>query len=82
MKLTLALSVAAAALLALGAATAAELPSRHTQPAPAAKTCRIDGQAGVILPGSETCMRVSGSVNAQISFGNVSDSRQIRATAP
>ena len=79
MKLTFALSIAVAALVALQAATAAELPSRHAQPAPAAKKCRIDGQEGVILPGSETCMRVSGYVSAQATFGTVGGSRKIGA---
>ncbi len=79
MKLTLALSIAVAALLALQAATAAELPSRQAQPAPTAKKCQIDGQEGVVLPGAGTCMRVSGYVNAQAAFGTVNGSRKIGA---
>ena len=74
MKLTFALSIAVAALLALQTASAAELPSRQEQPAAAAKKCRIDGQNGVVLPGSDTCMRVNGYVNAQTTFGTVSGS--------
>lgn len=77
MKLTFALTIGIAALLAPQAATAAELPSRQAQPAPAATKCRIDGQEGIILPGSGTCMRVSGYVNAQAAFGTLSKSRQI-----
>jgi hypothetical protein len=75
-KLTLALSAAVAALVALQAAAAAELPLRHARPAPAAKKCGIDGQEGVILPGSETCLHVSGSVDAQVTVGK---SRQVGA---
>jgi hypothetical protein len=78
-KLTFALTIVVAALLALQAATAAELPSRQAQPAPAAKKCRIDGQEGLILPGSGTCMRVSGYVSAQTTVGTVGKSRQIGA---
>jgi hypothetical protein len=78
-KLTFALTIAVAALLTLQAATAAELPSRQAQPAPAAKNCRIDGHKGLILPGSGTCMRVSGYVNAQATFGTVARSRKIDA---
>jgi hypothetical protein len=78
-KLTFALTIGIAALLAPKAATAAELPSRQAQPAPAATKCRIDGQEGIILPGSGTCMRVSGYVNAQAAFGTVSGSRKIGA---
>ena len=64
MKLTSVQTIGIAALLALQTANAAELPSRHAQPAPAAKKCQIDGHEGVVLPGSETCMRVSGYVSA------------------
>jgi type IV secretory pathway TrbL component len=78
-KLTFALTIAATALLALQAATAAELPSRQAQPAATAKKCQIDGQQGIILPSSEVCMRVSGFVNAQAAFGTVSGSRKIGA---
>ena len=79
MKLTFALTIAVAALIAQQTATAAELPSRQAKPAPAATKCRIDGQEGIILPGSGTCMRVSGYVNAQAAFGTVSGSRKIEA---
>ena len=79
MKLTFPLTIAVAALLAPQVATAAELPSRQAQPAPAAKKCQIDGQEGVLLPGAGTCMRVSGYVNAQAAFGTVSGSRKIGA---
>jgi hypothetical protein len=78
-KLTIAQTIVVAALLALQTATAAELPSRQAQPAPAAKKCRIDGQEGVVLPGAETCMRVSGAVSAQTTFGTVGGSRRIGA---
>ena len=79
MKLAFALSIALAALIARQAASAAELPLRQAQPAAAAKTCRIDGQEGVVLPGSGTCMRVSGSVSAQAAVGAVGQSRKIGA---
>ena len=79
MKLTIALTIAAASLLALHSATAAELPSRHAQPAAAAKKCQINGQEGVIVPGSATCVRLSGYVSAQTTFGSVGESRKIGA---
>jgi hypothetical protein len=78
-KLTLAVSIAVAALVAFQAASGAELPSRQAQPAPAAPKCRIDGQEGILLPSSGTCMRVSGYVNAQAAVGTVSGSRKIAA---
>ena len=76
MKLAGVQTIAIAALFALQAATAAELPSRHAQPAPAGKKCQIDGKEGVILPGSETCMRLSGYVSARTSFGAAGGSRK------
>jgi hypothetical protein len=78
-KLTIAQTIVVAALLALQTATAAELPSRQAKPAPAAKKCQIDGQEGVVIPGSETCLRLSGAVSAQTTFGTVGDSRKIGA---
>ena len=77
MKPTLALSLArslalsSAVALVAGAVGAAELPSRQTQPTPPAKKCRINGQEGFVLPGSDTCMRVSGFVSGQAAVGNV-----------
>jgi hypothetical protein len=78
-KLTFALSIAVAALLALQTATAAELPLRQAQPAPAAKKCQLDGQDGVILPGSGICVRVSGYVSTQTTVGTAGKLRQIGA---
>jgi hypothetical protein len=78
-KLTFALMTAVAALFALEAAAAAELPSRPAPPAPAAKKCQIDGQEGVILPGTEACIRVSGSISAQTTVGSVGRSRLLGA---
>jgi len=58
------------------AALAAELPTRAASPAPVAtaeaRTCVIDGEKGILLPGSETCMRITGSVSAQVSAGTLS----------
>jgi hypothetical protein len=78
-RLTIARTFALAALATLQVASAAELPSRQAQPAPAAKKCQIDGHEGVVLPGAGTCMRVSGYVNAQAAFGTLSGSRKVGA---
>ncbi len=59
--------------LALPSATgarSAELPSRNTPPAATAKTCSIDGVPGVVLPGSDTCLRINGSVSAGVIAGS------------
>lgn len=79
MKLTIVQTIVVAALLATQAAAAAELPSRQAPPAAAAKKCRVDGQEGVILPGTGTCLRVSGSVSAEATFGALGRSSKIGA---
>jgi hypothetical protein len=69
-------AIAAAAVLAAGGgAGAAELPSRDANSptsADKAKTCTIDGAPGVVMPGSDVCMRISGAVNATVSGGSLS----------
>ncbi len=62
------------ALLSLASASAAELPSRtaaKAAPPAKAQTCDIDGHPGFKLPGSETCMRISGYVSAGVMVGNL-----------
>jgi hypothetical protein len=80
-KLAFARTIGIAALLALQTATAAELPLRQAQPAaaPAARKCQVNGQDGVILPGSETCLRLGGYVSARTAVGAVGGSRKIGA---
>jgi hypothetical protein len=69
------LPAALCAALATCAAAAAELPSRPKPGAtpaaatPAARTCHIDGQAGIMLPGSDACLHIGGSVSVQTTFG-------------
>ncbi len=72
MKLATALLIGSAiAVSAAAYAGAAELPTRNAPPAAAAnaKTCSVDGAPGVVLPGGDTCVRISGSISAQVSAG-------------
>jgi hypothetical protein len=63
------LAIAAAA--ALGAASAAELPTlKHPRTAPQ-KSCTIDGMTGYLIPGTETCVKISGYVSGEVAAGNV-----------
>lgn len=68
--------------LALSSGFAAELPTREARPAanPEARTCTVDGEPGIVLPGGDTCMRISGSISAQVSAGALS--RQWRNSDP
>ena len=58
----------AAALFALGASEAAELPTlKHAHDAAAPqKSCVIDGMKGFLIPGAETCVRISGYVSGEV----------------
>ncbi len=68
MKIGVALFIAST--LAVSAAFAAELPTRAARPNPDAnakvRTCTVDGQRGITLPGSDTCVRITGSVSAAV----------------
>ena len=81
MKLAFAQTIGIATLLALQTATSAELPLRQAQPvaAPAARKCQVNGQDGVIVPGSETCLRLGGYVSVRTTVGTVGGSRKIGA---
>jgi Porin subfamily len=61
----------AAGLVAVAAAQAADLPTRKSAPAEYVKVCNVGGMAGFVLPGSDTCFKISGSVVAQVSGGNL-----------
>jgi len=63
----------AAVLAALGGARAAELPTKNkaANPAPHAKACSINGEAGFIVPGSDACVKISGYVEIETSAGTI-----------
>src|SRR5579863_3197590 len=61
----------AAGIVAVAAAQAADLPTRKSAPAEYVKVCNVGGMAGFVLPGSDTCFKISGSVIAQVSGGSL-----------
>jgi hypothetical protein len=64
----------AATLLVVASAQAADLPTKKGAPAAEyVKVCKVGDIAGFIIPGSDTCLKISGYVNAQIAAGNVKD---------
>jgi hypothetical protein len=64
----------AATLVVAASAQAADLPTKKGAPAAEyVKVCQVGSIAGFIIPGSDTCLKISGYVNAQIAFGNVKD---------
>jgi len=70
----------AAGIVAIASAQAADLPTRKG--APAAEYVRICSITvagklivGFTLPGSDTCLKISGYVTAQIEGGNLNNSQ-------
>jgi hypothetical protein len=58
------LLAAAIAMMALGGASAAELPTKHAERSAPRKTCTIGGMKGFPIPGTDTCIKVSGYIEA------------------
>jgi hypothetical protein len=72
----------AATLMVVAGAQAADLPTKKGAPAAEyVKVCKIGDVAGFVLPGSDTCLKISGYVNAQLEAGNVKDHWYNQATA-
>jgi len=66
----------AATLIVVAGAQAADLPTKKGGPAAEyVKVCQVGSIAGFIIPGSDTCLKISGYVNAQIAAGNVKDEK-------
>ena len=63
----------AATLVVVAGAQAADLPTKKGAPAAEyVKVCKIDGMAGFVIPGSDTCLKISGYLTAQVEAGNLS----------
>jgi len=68
----------AATLVVVAGAQAADLPTRKGAPSVEyVKVCKVGAIAGFVIPGSNTCLRISGYVNAQIAMGDVKDERRL-----
>jgi len=61
----------AAGIVAAAAAQAADLPTKKAAPAEYVKICNVGGMAGWLLPGSDTCFKISGYVTSQVEAGNL-----------
>ena len=60
----------AAGIIAVASAQAADLPTRKAAPVEYVRVCNVGGITGWTLPGSDTCLKVSGFVTAQFVGGN------------
>ena len=63
------IAVAALFVALTGLAGSAELPSRDARPAAPPRPCEINGKPGFLLPDSDICVKVSGYISAQGSYG-------------
>ena len=61
----------AAGIVAVGAAQAADLPTRKAAPVEYVRVCNVGGITGWTLPGSDTCVKFSGYITAQVEGGNL-----------
>ena len=61
----------AAGIVAVGAAQAADLPTRKAAPVEYVRVCNVGGITGWTLPGSDTCLKLSGYITAQFVGGNL-----------
>src|SRR5208337_5657335 len=61
----------ATAIVAVAAAQAADLPTRKAAPVEYVKICNVGGITGWTLPGSDTCVKLSGYITAQFTGGNL-----------
>jgi Porin subfamily len=55
-------------------ASAAELPTLKPVKTEHAKSCTIGGMTGLMLPGSDTCVKIGGYVSVGVTAGNVGHS--------
>ncbi len=62
-----------AALVAVASAQAADLPTRKAAPVEYVRVCNVGGITGWTLPGSDTCVKISGYMTAHYIGGNLSN---------
>jgi Porin subfamily len=68
---TVLLALAASAAFVL-CARAADLPGAPAAEIAYARTCNIGGMAGFVIPGTDTCLKISGGVSSQFASGSLS----------
>ena len=61
----------AAGLVAVASAQAADLPTRKAAPVEYVRVCNVGGVTGWTLPGSDTCLKISGYITGQFIGGNL-----------
>ena len=63
----------ATGMVAVASAQAADLPTRKAAPVEYVKVCNVGGITGWTMPGSDTCVKISGYMTAHFIAGNASN---------
>jgi hypothetical protein len=63
----------AAGIVAVAGAQAADLPTHKAAPVEYVKVCNVGGITGWVLPGSDTCVKLSGYITGQFTGGNLNN---------
>lgn len=70
MSFTRSLLLGSAAALASTAASAADLPTKKAAPVEYVRVCSVHGAGFFYIPGSDTCIKLSGRVRAEFMYAN------------
>src|SRR3984957_12653853 len=71
-----------AALVAVASAQAADLPTRKAAPVEYVRVCNVGGITGWTMPGSDTCVKISGYMTAHFIGGNISNQYNSASSVP
>ena len=72
----------AAGLVAVASAQAADLPTRKAAPVEYVRVCNVGGITGWTMPGSDTCVKISGYMTAHYIGGNLSNQYNSASSVP
>jgi porin-like protein len=72
----------AAGIVAVATAQAADLPTRKAAPVEYVRVCNVGGITGWTLPGSDTCVKISGFMTAHFIAGNASNQFNSASSVP
>ena len=72
----------AAGLVAAASAQAADLPTRKAAPVEYVRVCNVGGITGWTMPGSDTCVKISGFMTAHFIAGNAGNQFNSASSVP
>src|ERR1700678_3933023 len=72
----------ATGLVAVASAQAADLPTRKAAPVEYVRVCNVGGITGWTMPGSDTCVKISGFMTAHFIAGNAGNQFNSASSVP